>query len=629
MNFRIPSSVQRVCLCLAFLSSTTSVAQELFPRPAKLQPAIDFWVMVYTKIDTSNGFIHDADNVSVIYESLQLTGEYYADRKLMKTVTARYADTLRRIASNRSGTLTVEEQRVLSVWGEEVGSERLREAADRVRFQRGQSDRFRQGLVRSGEWNTYIDSVLKERGMPRELGVLPHVESSFNPKAYSSAGAAGIWQFTRSTGRRYLHVDYVVDERMDPFAATVAAAQLLEHNYQLTGTWPLALTAYNHGASSLRRASKQLGTTDIATILRDYKGRAFGFASRNFYLSFLAALQVSSNPERYFAPYQDASPVSYHEVELPDYLLAESFARAFNTDLDLLKPHNRALLDPIWSGKKRIPKGFTMRIPSDSVVGAPVDLMAAIPAEERFSEQTPHLFHTVVRGDTVSEIATRYGHSIRDVAAMNGLNRRYRIRVGQVLRLPLQGSAIVADGGAVAATDLPGPVQDSSLVFAFKSPDATGEEQSTSAPRLVLQADPSDYFVAEDDSIEVQGSETLGHYAEWLDLRASQLRRLNGMRYGQPVVIGHRLKLDFSRITQEEFERRRLIYQKGLQQTFFMAWQIRSTRQHVIAEGESLWVLTRRQYKIPLWLLRQYNPDLDPDRVRPGMVIVIPELGEG
>jgi membrane-bound lytic murein transglycosylase D len=443
---------------------------------------------------------------------------------------------------------------------------------------------------------------------------------------------------------------------MDPFAATVAAAQLLEHNYKLTGTWPLALTAYNHGASSLRRASRELGTTDITTIVRDYKGRSFGFASRNFYLSFMAALEVSSNPELYFAPYQDVGPISYHEVELPDYLLAESFARAFNTDLALLKQHNRALLQPIWSGKKRIPKGFTMRIPSASVVGAPLDLLAAIPAEERFSEQTPDLFHTVVRGDTVSEIAARYGHSIRDVAAMNGLNRRYRIRLGQVLRLPLQGSVIVADASAVASTppvttpretapkpdvespqaelagpteiDLPGPEQDASLVFAFAPPEDTGEESSTNGAEPVLLADPSDYYVADDNSIEVQGSETLGHYAEWLDLRASQLRRINGMPYGRPVVIGHRLKLDFSRISQEEFERRRLIFQKELQQSFFMAWQIRSTRQYVIVEGESLWVLTRRQFKIPLWLLRQYNPDLDPDRLRPGMVIVIPELDE-
>jgi membrane-bound lytic murein transglycosylase D len=393
-------------------------------------------------------------------------------------------------------------------------------------------------------------------------------------------------------------------------------------------------------------------------IVREYKGRSFGFASRNFYLSFMAALEVSSDPGRYFAPFPGASPVSYIEVELTDYLPVASFARAFNTDLKVLKQHNRALLDPIWRGKKRIPKGFTMRVPSGSVLGDPLDLLAAIPADERFSEQTLDLFHTVVRGDTVSEIATRYGHSIRDVAAMNGLNRRYRIRVGQVLRLPLQGSPIVvADAGPVASTapetilvetvadadidtaqgevpgstelDLPGPVQDASLVLAVASLEDTVEEPLISADVQVLQADPSDYYVANDNSIEVQASETLGHYAEWLDIRASQLRRLNGMRYGRPVVIGHRLKLDFSRIAQDEFERRRLIYQKDLQQSFFMAWQIRSTREHVIAEGESLWLLTRREYKIPLWLLRQYNPDLDPDRVRPGMVIVIPELGEG
>ena len=123
MNFRIPSSVQQVCLCLFFLSSTVSSAQELFPRPAELLPGINFWVKVYTEIDTSSGFIHDADNVAVIYESLQLTGDYHADRKLMKAVLARYANTLRRVAGNQSGTLTVEEQRVLSLWGEEAGKE--------------------------------------------------------------------------------------------------------------------------------------------------------------------------------------------------------------------------------------------------------------------------------------------------------------------------------------------------------------------------------------------------------------------------------------------------------------------------------------------------------------------------
>jgi membrane-bound lytic murein transglycosylase D len=508
----------------------------------------------------------------------------------------------------------------------------LRDAATSLRFQRGQSDRFREGLARSGEWHEHIANVLAERNLPLELAALPHVESSFNPDAYSSVGAAGIWQFTRSTGRRYLHIDYVVDERMDPFASTVAAAQLLEYNYQLTGTWPLALTAYNHGAAGVRRASKQLGSTDIAEIVRNYKGRSFGFASRNFYVSFLAAAQISDNPSRYFAPYKSTQPVQYSQVVLPDYLPINSFARAFNTDFTVLKNHNRALLDPVWKGKKHIPQGYTMRIPRDSAAADPDELLAAIPADQWFGEQTPDLFHKVVPGDTVSEIASRYGHNIRDVAAMNGLNKRYRIRIGQVLRLPLEGTVTTVAVNATA----PPPAQTPALELPMEPAVAATSNTAVDAVDAVqiiagtpeLMADPSDYTVASDGSIEVQATETLGHYAEWLDLRASQLRHINGIRYGSPVVIGHRLELDFSRVGQDEFERRRLAYQQDLQQAFFMTWQIRTTHTHVIAPGESLWVLTRRQFKVPMWLLRQYNPDLNLDRLHPGTVIVIPELVE-
>jgi membrane-bound lytic murein transglycosylase D len=656
MSFRVSHPVQALVLFLALAFAMGGNAQELFPKPAELLPDVEFWVDVYTEVDTGSGYIHDADDVSVVYETLQLRGDYHADKKLIRLGLARYRKILKSLAGKPREELTAREREVLALWGAGVSPERLREAADSVRFQRGQSDRFREGMARSGQWNDYIDSVLSEKGLPRELGVLPHVESSFNPKAYSSAGAAGIWQFTRSTGRRYLNVDYVVDERMDPFAATVAAAQLLEHNYQLTGTWPLALTAYNHGASSMRRASRQLGTTDIAAIVRNYKGRSFGFASRNFYVSFLAALEVSSNAENYFAPINTVLPVQYAEVELPAYVPIDAFARAFSTDFDLLKQHNRALLDPIWRGKKHVPRGFTMRVPKSALPAEPEQLLARIPPEERFEEQTPDLFHTVVRGDTVSEIARRYGHSIRDIAAMNGLNRRYRIRVGQVLRLPADGAVVLADAGAVETV----PVSAAEAVAA--SPAAVGRETAGDAaaanpaaeieeaqvaaievsvedkvfgPQSLtdgageLLADPGDYTVADDGSIEVQASETLGHYAEWLDIRASQLRRLNSMRYGRPVVIGRRLKLDFQRVDQAEFERRRLAYHQELQQAFFMAWHIRTTNKHVVAQGDSLWELTRQQYKVPMWLLRQFNPDLDPDRLQLGMVIVIPELVKG
>ena len=161
---------------------------------------------------------------------------------------------------------------------------------------------------------------------------------------------------------------------------------------------------------------------------------------------------------------------------------------------------------------------------------------------------------------------------------------------------------------------------------------ASAEEAEEIAPALPLavqpelSADPSDYSVLADGSIEVQAAETLGHYAEWLELRAWRLRHLNGMRYGQPVVIGHRLALDFSRVSAEDFEHRRLDYHRSLQEAFFKHFRIAGTDTHVIRQGESLWILAKRKYDIPIWLLRQYNPDLNFDAVDIGTNITVPRV---
>ncbi|MFT6366626.1 MAG: membrane-bound lytic murein transglycosylase D [Bacteroidia bacterium] len=613
-------------LACTLVITQPSRANSLFPLPAELEADVAFWVRVYTQIDTNSGFIHDASKLGVVYETLNLTGRRTADNKQIKNAKIRLSQMLNNLADNRL-TATEQEKKLLQLLGSQISASELRRAAKDLRFQRGQSDRFRDGITRSGEWHDYIERVMSEHDLPLELAALPHVESSFNLNAYSSAGAAGIWQFTRSTGRRYLHIDYVLDERMDPFASTVAAAQLLQHNLQLTGSWPLALTAYNHGAAGVRRAKKTLGTSDIATIVRDYKGRAFGFASRNFYVSFLAALEVSSHPKRYFGPVDKRAAAAYTAVEIPNYISAAAISEAFNTDIDELKRHNRSLLDPVWIGKKHIPKGFMMRVPSRDKTKAVKDLLASIPSDKQFAEQTLDVFHKVVPGDTVSEIASRYGHSARDVVAMNGLNRRYQIRVGQVLRLPLEGAITTAEvNTAIVAQTQQAPVSKPSIELQASAIDDPPIDTISESDPIGILADPSDYTVTADDTIEIQATETLGHYAEWLDLRASGLRRLNGMPYGRPLVIGHRLKLDFSRIKPEEFERRRLAYQSDLQQNFFMVWQIHETKTHVIARGESLWLLTRQQFKIPMWLLRQYNPDLNLDKLQPGTSIVIPQL---
>ena len=124
---------------------------------------------------------------------------------------------------------------------------------------------------------------------------LLRVESSFNPRAFSKAGAAGLWQFTRGTGSDYLAVNALIDERYDPYAATDAAARLLKDNYKALGSWPLALTAYNYGRAGMLRAVRNHGSYE--GIFTSYEGGSFKFAARNFYSEFIAAARVAKRLE--------------------------------------------------------------------------------------------------------------------------------------------------------------------------------------------------------------------------------------------------------------------------------------------------------------------------------------------
>ena len=270
-----------------------------------------------------------------------------------------------------------------ALWPDGISPRALNDAAERVRFQLGQSDRFRAGLIRAGTYEAHIAETFANMGLPAELSALPHVESSFDPTAYSKAGAAGLWQFMRSTGRRYMRIDSTVDERMDPYRSTVAAAQLLKFNYDLLGTWPLALTAYNHGASGMRRAKEKQGTDDIVTIIRRHQSRTFGFASRNYYVAFLAALEIDRDPEKYFGALTRHPEVKTQSFELPAYVPASALERTLGVNLQTLRELNPALTAAVWSGDRYVPKGFVLRLPEATCYGNRSRGAAREPGAER------------------------------------------------------------------------------------------------------------------------------------------------------------------------------------------------------------------------------------------------------
>ena len=242
-----------------------------------------------------------------------------------------------------------------------------------------------------------------------------------------------MWQFMRGTGRRFLRIDAVVDERLDPYRSTEAAARFLEQNYIVLGSWPLALTAYNHGTAGMRRAQEQMGTSDIAVIARKYSSRTFGFASRNFYVAFLAALEIDSDPEKYFGAIQRHPVDTSIVVTMPNFIPASRIASSLNVETEVLRRLNPSLLPSVWNGSRHVPRGYEFRVP------AHVDATAALQrltGAQGFEAQVAESQHRVRNGESLSAIATRYGVSVARIAEFNGLRKPYRINAGQVLTLP-------------------------------------------------------------------------------------------------------------------------------------------------------------------------------------------------
>jgi membrane-bound lytic murein transglycosylase D len=182
-------------------------------------------------------------------------------------------------------------------------------AAQNLRVQQGMREQFREGLLRSRYYRPTMERIFHDNGLPPELVTLAEVESGFYSRAKSGAGAVGIWQFTRGTGQQFMRITRYHDDRLDPTTETAAAAKLLRSNYLTFGNWPLAITAYNYGTGGMQQASDEYHG-DYNRVLQSYSGPHFGFASKNYYAEFLAALQVHEYEDKYFPDlkYAEAPP---------------------------------------------------------------------------------------------------------------------------------------------------------------------------------------------------------------------------------------------------------------------------------------------------------------------------------
>ncbi len=377
---------------VALARAPVPAAADPFAIPPGIEPAVEFWQAIFLDYDSNRLVFFDPEDMSKIHRVVEIK-DGASVRRLVRSVRAQLV---------RRGV-----------------------PSHRIKAQRGIRERFVAGVRRSGRYMERMRKIFSARGLPVELTYLPLVESSFRNDARSFRGAVGMWQFMPATGRRYMRVTRLLDERRDPLEATRAAARLLQKNHQELGTWPLAVTAYNHGRAGMQRAVRQMGTRDIVSIIRGYRGRRFRFASRNFYAEFLAAVHIMRNVEQRLPDVRFDQPERLEEISLDKRVAVSSLLRHSGVSRARLLAWNPALSRrAAW-----IPAGYRLKAPelqSQWFRSA----LADIGPMPRFP------YHVVSRGDTLWSIAKIYGTSAHAIQSMNGVARVRRLRVGQRLAIP-------------------------------------------------------------------------------------------------------------------------------------------------------------------------------------------------
>ena len=347
-------------------------------------------------------------------------------------------------------------------------------------------------MKRYVEYKDLILPILKKHEMPEELMVLAMIESGLNPKAYSRANASGMWQFIYSTGKNYgLKRDWYIDERRDPIKATHAACEYLKDLNEQFDNWYLALAAYNCGSGRISRASKLHQTYDF------WQMHSLPRESRNYIPYYLAAAIIAKEPEKYGFTIPKVKPFSYEEVVLEHSADLAVLSRVAGIKVKTLRKYNPELRQSATPADNpyllKLPKGKKEQF---------LERWNSIPESERFAPQ--FIVHRVRYGESLWTISKKYGASIHDIAAVNKIRNRHKIKVGNKLKVPLKGGVLRTWG----TKDNGGPAGHYKVTYKVKRGD------------------------------------TLGQIAEDYKSKASKIRRWNGLKYGSSLIYpGQKLKI--------------------------------------------------------------------------------------
>ena len=507
-----------ILLLIAVSHPLSAQSTELFSTEG-YRDRMKFWTDVFTRYGEGEYQIHDKSDLRLVYRVVRTgagqTGRTATRRRRQKLRNARaevrrlLLDLARREPSRWSGKHR-EIAEVVRGAGYSLSSKTLKRLSGNIRHQRGIRERFRAGVIRSGRYLKRMKEIFRREGLPEELAYLPHVESSFNDRAYSHAGAAGVWQFMRSTGRLYMKVNRSVDERLHPIRATEAAARMLKDNYRRLGNWPLAVTAYNQGPNGMARAKRRHGP-DLRVIIKRHRSRTFGFAGQNFYAEFLAAIEIGRNPEKYFGTIQLDEPRSFPSVRLQANRRVGHVVAHSGVKMDTLRRHNPHIRRRVWRSSGVLPSGVALYFPPGKREHVTAALKKAPRVQLAQRREVGPGEYRVRRGDTLSGIARRFGTSVAALRRDNSI-RGTRIIAGEILTVSKSKSR----GRTVA--------------------QAQSNTPPSAQRRTVAKTNSPDVY-------RVRRGDSLWVIARKFGVSPRQLQRANGIRHRDRIHPGQTLRI--------------------------------------------------------------------------------------
>lgn len=650
---------------------------QVFACPQIIDRRVDFWINVFHKWKKQNRILHDSRRPERVYMVLDTEdicsrknpkGEVRSSIKIVKN----RLDELSVLLSNGVSQSRLQKHPYYKLFINSSAND-VSEAKNTIRCQSGNRELFTKALQNFKIYKPYILNALQKQNLPMDIQYLPFVESSYNPKAFSFAGAAGMWQIMPRTARSLgLQVGSSIDERFEPEFATLAAAKYFrdsidrlsktaqekQHSTLPRDINPFVITSYNYGVRGMQRAIEQVGT-DYEKLLEEYKSASFQTAVRNFYASFLAARHVAQNQETFFPNInlqQQQTPVN--RIPLPKALFAKQIAATLNVPKKELEELNPGITYRVWRNQQAVPTGYLLKVPfKDGGWQQEASKLQGLKGVTQGSgSDDSGRRHKVRKGQTACGIGNRYKVRCKDLIKLNSLNRKAVVKIGQRLKIPggvqkyrateivkasqqlrleLESNVSITttdasyqsiNDGSVAvntadALRLESPKQ---IVKKQTPPNANNTnlsekneqligttDQGKSIPNKVVNLDTSIKQKNGRYWVDVLPSESIGLYSDWLRIGGSKkIRQLNNLRSKGSIQVFQRVYLPVTSKQQENsFNLSRNEYHIALQLHYFQRFKVAKVISRPVKASETMWTIAKNN-RIPMWLLMQYNREI-------------------